>query len=59
MDGRSTCAEEDLKPSKAGLPYPKELTNGFIQLHDLSVALVENQEESGRKMLYGRDKWLD
>jgi hypothetical protein len=40
MGGRSTCAEGDLKPSKAGLPYPKELIDGLLKLEEVNHEVV-------------------
>ena len=53
MGGRSRCAGGDLKPLKAGLLYPKGLTDGLPPLEEKPV---ENQEEIKRKNLYGQAK---
>ena len=52
MEGKIECAGEDLKPLKAGLPYPKELTNGLLKLEETNHVVVLEKLE--KNMLYGQ-----
>jgi hypothetical protein len=52
MGGRSICAGGYLKPLKAGLPYPKELTNGLLKLEEANHGVVLGKLE--KNMLYGQ-----
>jgi hypothetical protein len=56
MGGGSKCGGGDLNILKAGLLYLKVLIDGLTPLEGKPA---ENQEESGRKMFYGQDKWLN
>jgi hypothetical protein len=52
LGGRNKCAEGDLKPLEAGLPYPKGSTNGLLKLEEANHGVV--LEDPERKMLYGQ-----
>jgi hypothetical protein len=51
MGGRSRCAGGDLKSTKAGLPYPKELIDGLLKLEEVNHGVVPGKLE--KNMLYG------
>jgi hypothetical protein len=45
MGGRSRCAGGDLKSTKAGLPYPKELIDGLLKLEEVNHGVVPGKLE--------------
>jgi hypothetical protein len=52
MGGRSKCGGGDLNILKAGLLYPKGLTNGLLKLEEVNHGVVLGKPE--KNMLYGR-----
>jgi hypothetical protein len=50
MGGRSRCAE-GLEPLKAGLLYPRGLTDGLLKLEEVNHGVVPGKLE--KNMLYG------
>jgi hypothetical protein len=56
LGGRNKCAEGDLKPLEAGLPYPKGSTNGLLKLEGANHGVALRKLK--KTMLYGQESTI-